>query len=96
MPVVAVAMRVGSGWQFALNALTFVSELVNKVDQVARPWVVRVEDFSVVEAARRASLVRVGTWSRRPIERASYESERGRGVSSAVSASPVGFIFLNR
>jgi hypothetical protein len=57
---------------------------------------VRVRDLSVVEAACRASLVRVGTWSRRPVERASYESERGRGVSFAVSASPVGFVFLNR
>jgi hypothetical protein len=37
MPVVAVAMRVGSGWQFALNALTFVSELVNEVGRPARP-----------------------------------------------------------
>jgi hypothetical protein len=60
-PVAVVAMGVESGWQFALNALTFVSELVNKVVRVARPWVVRVGDFSVVEAARRASLVRVGT-----------------------------------
>jgi hypothetical protein len=50
MPVVAVAMRVGSGWQFALNALTFVPELVNEVGRPARPWVVRVGDFSVVEA----------------------------------------------
>jgi hypothetical protein len=96
MPIVVVAMRVGSGWQFALNALTFVSELVNEVGRPARPWVVRVGDFSVVEASRRASLVRVGTWSRCPVERASYESERGRGVSFAVSASPVGFVFLNR
>jgi hypothetical protein len=75
MPVVAVAMRVGSGWQFVLNALTFVSELVNEVGRPARPWVVRVGDFSVVEASccdprtsrnvveasRRVSLVRVGT-----------------------------------
>jgi hypothetical protein len=56
-PVVVVAMRVGSGWKFALNALTFILELVNKVVRVAQPWVVRVEDFSVVEVARRASLV---------------------------------------
>jgi hypothetical protein len=96
MPVVVVAMRVESGWQFALNALTFVSELVNEVGRPARPWVVRVVDFSVVETSRRASLVRVGTWSRCPVKRASYESERGRGVSFAVSASPVGFVFLNR
>jgi hypothetical protein len=31
MLVTAVAMRVGSGWQFTLNALTFVPELVNEV-----------------------------------------------------------------
>jgi hypothetical protein len=80
MPVVAVAMRVGSGWQFALNALTFVSELVNEVGRLARPRVVRVGDFLVVEASCRASLVRVGTWLRRIVERASCESERGRGV----------------
>jgi hypothetical protein len=61
MPVVGVAMRVGSGWWFALNALTFVSEFVNEVGRPARPWVVRVGDFSVAEASRRASLVRVGT-----------------------------------
>jgi hypothetical protein len=89
-------MGVGSGWRFALNALTFVPELVNKVSRPARPWVVRVGDFSVVEASRRASLVRVGTWSRRPVERASYESEHDRDVSFAVSASPVDFVFLNR
>jgi hypothetical protein len=35
MPVVAVAMRVESGWQFALNALTFVSKLVNEVGRPA-------------------------------------------------------------
>jgi hypothetical protein len=71
---------------------------------VARPRVVRVGDFSVVEASYRASLVRVGTWSRHPVERASYESEHGRGVSFAVLARPVfvgsGFgvvlFFLNR
>jgi hypothetical protein len=79
MPIVTVAMKVGSGCQFVLNALTFVPELVNEV-----------------EASCRASLVRVRTWSRRPVERASYESERGRGVSFTVSASPVGFVFLNR
>jgi hypothetical protein len=79
----------------ALNALTFVSELVNEVGRPARPWVVRVRDFLVVEASHRASLVRVGTWSRRPVERASYESERGRGISFAVSASPIGFVFFN-
>jgi hypothetical protein len=73
----------------ALNALTFVSELVNEEGRVARPRVMRVRDFSIVEASCRASLVRVGTWSRRPVERASYESERGRGVSFAVTARPV-------
>jgi hypothetical protein len=31
----------------------------------------------------RASLVRVGTRSRRPVEGASYESERSRGVPSS-------------
>jgi hypothetical protein len=89
-------MRVGSGWQFTLNALTFVSELVNELGRPARPWVVRVGDFSLVEASYRASLVRVGTWSRRPVERASYESGRGRDVSFAVSANPAAFVFLNR
>jgi hypothetical protein len=83
MLVTAVAIRVGSGWQFALNALTFVPEFVNEVGRPARPWVVRVRDFSVVEASRRAILVRVRMWSRRPIERASYESEYGRGVPSS-------------
>jgi hypothetical protein len=51
----------------ALNALTFVSELVSEVGRPARPRVVRVGDFSAVEASRRASLVRVGTWSRRSV-----------------------------
>jgi hypothetical protein len=60
----------------ALNALTFVSELVNKVGRAVRPGVVRVGDFPVVEMPCRASLVRVGTRSRRPVEGASYESER--------------------
>jgi hypothetical protein len=53
--------------QVALNALTFVSELVSVVGRLARPRVVRVGVFSVVEVFRRASLVRVGTWSRRPV-----------------------------
>jgi hypothetical protein len=83
MLVTTVAMRIGSGWQFALNALTFVPELVNKVGRPARPWVVQVGDFSVVEVSHRASLVRVETWSRCPVERASYESEYGRGVLSS-------------
>jgi hypothetical protein len=48
----------------ALNALTFVSELVSEVGRPARPRVMRVGDFSVVEVSRRASLMRVGTWSR--------------------------------
>jgi hypothetical protein len=52
----------------ALNALTFVSELVNEVGRPARPWVVRVGDFSVVEASCRESLVRVRTWLRHPVE----------------------------
>jgi hypothetical protein len=50
----------------ALNALTFVSELVNKVGRAVRPGVVRV-----------------GTWSRRPVEGTSYELERSRGVPSS-------------
>jgi hypothetical protein len=41
----------------ALNALPFVLELVSEVGRPAQPRVVRVEDFSVVEASRRASLV---------------------------------------
>jgi hypothetical protein len=89
MPVVAVAMRVGSGWQFALNALTFVSELVSEVGRPTRSRVVRVRDFSVVEASCRESLVRVRMWSRRPVERASCESERSRGISFTVSACPI-------
>jgi hypothetical protein len=59
------------------------------VGRPARPRVVRVGDFSVVEVSYRESLVRVGTWSRRPAERASCESERGRGVSFVVLARPV-------
>jgi hypothetical protein len=51
----------------ALNALIFVSELVSEVGRSAQPWVMRVGDFSVVETSRRASLVRVGTWSRRSV-----------------------------
>jgi hypothetical protein len=67
-----------------LNALTFVSELVNKVGRAVRPGVVRVGDFPVVEMPCRASLVRVRTRSRHPVEGASYESERSRGVLSSV------------
>jgi hypothetical protein len=55
--------------------------LVNKVGRAARPGVMRVRDFPIVEVPCRASLIRVGTWSRYPVERASYESERSRGVS---------------
>jgi hypothetical protein len=66
-----------------LNAMTFVSELVSAVGRPARPRVVRVGDFSVVEVFRRASLVRAGMWPRRPVERVSCESERGRGVPSS-------------
>jgi hypothetical protein len=79
-----------------LNALTFVSDLVNKVGRVARPRVVRVRDFSVVEASCRASLVRVGMWSRRPVERASYESERGRGVTSIVPHTSQNVVEVSR
>jgi hypothetical protein len=84
----------------ALNALTFVSELVSEVDQPARPRVVRVRDFSVVEVFCRASLVQVRTWSRHPVERVSCESERGRGILFVVSAHPIfvgrvfGMVFL--
>jgi hypothetical protein len=67
----------------ALNALTFVSELVNKVGRAVRPGVMRVRDFLIVKMPCRASLVRVRTWSRRPVEGASYESERSRGVPSS-------------
>jgi hypothetical protein len=52
--------------------------------RAARPGVVRVGDFPIVEVPCRASLVRVGTQSRRPVEGASYESERSRGVLSSV------------
>jgi hypothetical protein len=67
----------------ALNALTFVSELVNKMGRAVRPGVVRVGDFPIVELPRRESLVRVGTRSRRPVEGTSYELERSRGVPSS-------------
>jgi hypothetical protein len=40
-----------------LNSLTFVSELVSEVGRLAQPRVVRVEDFLVVEASCRVSLV---------------------------------------
>jgi hypothetical protein len=66
-----------------LNALTFVSELVNKMGRAVRPGVVRVGDFPIVELPRRESLVRVGTRSRRPVEGTSYELERSRGVPSS-------------
>jgi hypothetical protein len=56
---------------------------VNEVGRAARPGVVRVGDFPIVEMPCRASLVRVGTQSRRPVEGASYESERSRGVPSS-------------
>jgi hypothetical protein len=45
-----------------------------------RPGVVRVRDLPIVEMPCRTGLVRVGTRSRRPVEGASYESERSRGV----------------
>jgi hypothetical protein len=51
--------------------------------RAVQPWVVRVGDFPIVEMPCRASLVRVGTRSRRPVEGASYESERSRDVSSS-------------
>jgi hypothetical protein len=46
----------------ALNALS-VSRWV-RLGRPSRPRVVRVGEFPGVEASRRASLVRVGTWSR--------------------------------
>jgi hypothetical protein len=54
--------------------------------RVVRPGVVRVGDFPIVKVPCRTSLVRVGTRSRRPVEGASYESERSRGVPSAILA----------
>jgi hypothetical protein len=56
---------------------------VNKAGRAGRPGVVRVGDFPIVEVPCRASLVRVKTRSRCPVECASYESERGRGVPSS-------------
>jgi hypothetical protein len=44
---------------------------------------VRVRDFPIVEMPCRASLVRVRTRSRHPVEGASYESEHSRGVLSS-------------
>jgi hypothetical protein len=63
----------------ALNALTFVSELVSEAGRPARPRVVRVGDFPVVEVSRRVSLVQVGTWSRRSVR--GFGSFRLRGRS---------------
>jgi hypothetical protein len=40
---------------------------VSEAGRPARPRVIRVRDFPVVEAARRASLVRVRTWLRRSV-----------------------------
>jgi hypothetical protein len=69
--------------------LLLSQSLVNKAGRAARPGVVRVGDFLIVEVPCRASLVRVRTRSRRPVERASYESERSRCVSLAILARPV-------
>jgi hypothetical protein len=80
----------------ALNALTFVSELVNKVGRAARPRVMRVEDFSLVEVPCRASLVRVRTQSRYPVEHASYESEHDRGVPSSVPRTSRNVVEVSR
>jgi hypothetical protein len=57
---------------------------MNRAGRAARPGVVRVGDFPIVEMLCRASLVRVRTRSRRPVEGASYESERSRGVPSSM------------
>jgi hypothetical protein len=40
---------------------------MSEAGRPARPRVVRVGDFPVVKASRRASLVRVGTWSRHSV-----------------------------
>jgi hypothetical protein len=61
---------------------------VRWIDQLD-PGSCESEIFPVVEVFCQASLMRVGTWSRRPVERVSCESERGRGVSFDVSARPV-------
>jgi hypothetical protein len=63
---------------------------------VAQPGVVRVRDFPVVEASCRASLVRVRTRSRHPVERASYESERSQGVPSSVSRTSRNVVEVSR
>jgi hypothetical protein len=55
---------------------------VSKMGRVVRPGVVRVGDFPIGEVPCRTSLVLVGTRSRRPVEGASYELERSRGVPS--------------
>jgi hypothetical protein len=51
--------------------------------RVIRPGVVRVGGLPIVEMPCRTGLVRVGTQSRRPVEGASYELERSRGVPSS-------------
>jgi hypothetical protein len=71
----------------ALNAPTFVSELVNEVGRAVRPGAMRVRDFPIVEMPCRVCLVRVETRSRRPVEGASYELERSRGVRSSEPCS---------
>jgi hypothetical protein len=63
----------------ALNALTFVLELVSEVGRLARARVMRIEDFSVVEASYRASLMRVRTWLRCSVR--CFDSFRLRGRS---------------
>jgi hypothetical protein len=63
-----------------IKCFDFVLELVSEVGRPARPRVMRVGGFSVVEASRRASLVRVGTWSRCFIRR--FGSFRLCGQSS--------------
>jgi hypothetical protein len=54
--------------------------LVGEAGRPARPRVVRVGDFPVVEASRRASLVRVGTWSRRSVRGFGSLYLRGRSL----------------
>jgi hypothetical protein len=82
-----------------LNALTFVSEFGEQGGSSGQTLGCASRRFpdsrgalsseprvsrNAVEASRRGCLVRVGTQSRHPVERASYESERGRGFPSSV------------
>jgi hypothetical protein len=75
----------------ALNVLTFVLKSVGEAGQPARPRVVRVKDFPMVEASRRASLVRVGTWSRRSVRGFGSLYPHGRSLGVVFSG---GLFFL--